>query len=163
MGVKDTIKSQYLASLEMLKGAIENCPESLWGNPEYNNPFWHTAYHALFYCHLYLQRSEEDFVPWEKNKDEYRSLGSSGEESEFSDPYSKEEILAYHELCCEQVEEQVASLDLEAESGFSWLPFDKLQIQFYNIRHIQHHTGELFERLGAYADIELNWIGMKRD
>ena len=163
MDVKNTIKSQYLASLEMLKGAIEDCPESLWSNPEYKNPFWHTAYHALFYTHLYLQKSEGDFVPWVKHKDEYRSLGSSGEESEFGEPYSKEEILAYHQLCCEQVEEQVTSLELEAESGFSWLPFDKLQLQFYNIRHIQHHTGELFERLGAYGDFELKWVGMKQD
>ncbi len=58
MEIKDTVKSQYLASLGMLKGAIESCPESLWENPNYKNPFWHTAYHALFYTHLYLQRSE---------------------------------------------------------------------------------------------------------
>ncbi len=161
MEIKDIIKSQYLASLEMLKQAIEGCPESLWGDPEYKNPFWHTAYHVLFYTHLYLQISEEEFVPWEKHKDEYRSLDSSGEESEFGEPYSKEEILEYHRLCCGQVEEQVTSLDLEAESGFYWLPFDKLQLQFYNIRHIQHHTGELYERLGTLGDFELKWVGTK--
>jgi len=27
-------------------------------------------------------------------------------------------------------------------SGFDWLPFDKLELQFYNIRHIMQHTGE---------------------
>lgn len=50
---------------------------------------------------------------------------------------------------------------LHAESGFYWLPFDKLELQFYNIRHIQQHTGEHCERLGAYGEIEVGWVGMK--
>ncbi|NIV30349.1 MAG: hypothetical protein GWN58_12900, partial [Anaerolineae bacterium] len=77
--------------------------------------------------------------------------------------YSKEDLLAYLELCRKQVEEQVAAVDLEAESGFHWLPFDKLELQFYNIRHIQQHTGELYERLGAAGGPELHWVGMVRD
>ena len=45
------------------------------------------------------------------------------------------------------------------ESGFSWLPFGKLELQFYSIRHVQHHTGELCERLGTTGDIEVGWVG----
>lgn len=161
MELKKTIKSQYYASLEMLKQAIVQCPGSLWHGPEYEVPFWHIAYHVLFYTHLYLQLSEEDFVPWEKHKEGYRSLGPSGEKSEAWEPLSKEDILAYHGLCCEQVEERVTALDLEAESGFHWLPFDKLELQIYNIRHIQQHTGELYERLAANSDIEVRWVGTK--
>ena len=161
MNVKQTIKSQYYAALEMLKQAVDACPESLWHDPDYESPFWHIAYHALFYTHLYLQPTEEDFYPWEKQQDGYRSLASSREEG--GEPYSKEEILDYHRLCCAQVEEQVTALDLEAESGFYWLPFTKLELQFYNIRHIQQHTGELYERLGAAGGPELGWVGMKPD
>lgn len=54
MGTKETIKSQYRASLEMLKHAIVECPEALWHSPEYKNPFWHIAFHVLFYTHFYL-------------------------------------------------------------------------------------------------------------
>jgi hypothetical protein len=54
----------------------------------------------------------------------------------------------------------VDALDLEGASGFYWLPFDKLELQFYNIRHVQHHTGELYERLGATEDVELDWVGI---
>jgi hypothetical protein len=61
----------------------------------------------------------------------------------------------------EQAEKQVDRLDLEAESGFFWLPFDKLELQFYNIRHVQQHTGELSERLGSQGDTEVRWVGMK--
>jgi hypothetical protein len=50
---------------------------------------------------------------------------------------------------------------LEAESGFYWLPFDKLELQFYNIRYLQQHTGELCERLGAHGELQVQWVGMK--
>jgi hypothetical protein len=161
MNITETIISQYHASLEMLKLAIVECPESLWNDSDHKVPFWHIAYHALFYAHLYLQPSIDDFVPWEKHKEGYRSLGPSAQKPEILDPYSKEELLAYQEICLQQAKERVPSLDLEAETGFEWLPFDKLELQIYNIRHIQQHTGELYERLGTSSQIELDWVGMK--
>ncbi len=163
MKVKETIKSQYHAALEMLKQAVEACPEPLWSDARYESPFWHVAYHALFYAHLYLQPTEKDFVPWEKHQEGLASLASSEGEGYRGEWYSKGDVLTYLALCRQQVEEQVAALDLEAESGFYWLPFDKLELQFYNIRHIQQHTGELYERLGATGGPELGWVGTKRD
>jgi hypothetical protein len=161
MREKEIIKSQYRASLAMLRQAIMGCPDSLWRSPDYKNQSWHIAYHVLFYTHFYLHPREEDFVPWEKHNDEIVSLGDSPEGLEGVDVYSKEDILAYLALCLEQLEMQVDAMDLEAESGFYWLPFDKLELQFYNIRHIQHHTGELSERLGAQGQFEVEWVGMK--
>ena len=158
MGVKQTVKSQYHAALEMLKQAIEACPASLWDAPGYESPFWHIAYHVLFYTHLYLQPTEQDFIPWEKQQDGYTSLASDGEPE--GKPYSKEEVLVYLQLCHEQAEEQVTAVDLEAGSGFYWLTFHKLELQIYNIRHIQQHTGGLYERLGAAGGPELRWVGM---
>ena len=167
VSIKDIIRSQYHASLEMLRQAVIKCPDSLWQNREYKNMFWHISYHALFYTHLYLQATEEHFVPWAKHRDEYQFLGRlpwpPHREPEIAEPYSKEEILEYHDICREQVEEQVASLELDAQSGFYWLPFGKLELQFYNIRHLQQHTGELCERLGATGDIEVDWVGTKSE
>jgi hypothetical protein len=138
MREKEIVKSQYRASLAMLRAAIERCPDSLWEDPEYSNPFWHVAYHVIFYTHFYLHPTEEDFIPWEKHRDEIVSLGDS---AEGETPYSKEDLLEYLDFCLEQMEQQVDALDLEAESGFYWLSFDKLELQFYNIRHVQQHTG----------------------
>jgi hypothetical protein len=161
MRAKEIIKSQYHASLEMLRQAIVKCPDSLWQNPGYKNQFWHIAYHVIFYTHFYLHPSEEDFIPWEKHRGEHVSLEGSRSGAESEDPFSKEEILAYLRLCLEQMEEQIDSLDLDDESGFHWLPFDKLELQIYNIRHVQQHAGELCERLGAKGDVEVDWVGMK--
>jgi len=162
MEAKQIIQSQYLASLAMLKQAIDKCPQELWAAPEDKNKFWHVAYHALFYTHLYLQNGEKEFQPWEKHRPEYQFMGPMPwpphNLPNIGEPYSKEDVLAYWEFVRKQVQECVPALDLEAASGFEWLPFGKLELQFYNIRHLQHHAAELYERLGAKAGIELDWI-----
>ena len=123
--MKKAIQSQYLAALEMLRQAIVQCPAPLWADAAYKNPFWHIAYHALFYTHLYLQPSGADFVPWAKHREQYERL--------------------------------------DAESGFSWLPMNKLELQFYNVRHLQLHTGQLCERLRTAHGIGIDWVSMKAD
>ncbi len=52
---QEVLKSQYHASLGMLREAIERCPADLWFDTSPTNAFWQVAYHALFFTHLYLQ------------------------------------------------------------------------------------------------------------
>ena len=160
MKEKAIIKSQYGASLEMLRQAISKCPDSLWHGPEYQNQFWQIAYHTIFYAHLYLHATEADFVPWKLHRRELARFEAAGIATEQESLYSKDEMLDYLALCLEQMPGHVDALDLQAGSGFEWLPFNKLELQFYNIRHIQQHTGELCERLGAVGGIEIAWVGM---
>jgi hypothetical protein len=163
MDTKQVIQSQYLAALEMLKQAVVKCPDSMWNAAQDRNKFWHVAYHALFYTHLYLQDTEKDFKPWEKHRNEYQFMGQvpwpPHNPPEIGEPYTREEVLACLAFVREQVRERLPALDLEAASGFDWLPFGKLELQYYNIRHLQHHAAELYERLGARAGIDLDWIG----
>jgi|WetSurMetagenome_2_1015567.scaffolds.fasta_scaffold175542_2 hypothetical protein len=159
---------QYYAALEMLRLAVTKCPDILWDDPNDKNKFWHIAFHTLFYTHLYLQVSESQFVPWAKQRKDYQFLGRlpwpPHEQVVIGEPYTKEEVLEYLELCRAQAREMLALTDWEAEtSGFSWLPFGKLDLQLYNLRHIQHHTGELMERLGTRAGIDVDWVWKKDD
>jgi hypothetical protein len=156
MDYQQIIRSQYLATLEMLKHAVEKCPAALWDAPADKNKFWHVAYHALFYVHLYLQPTEQDFKPWGKHHDQH-DLATDGE------PYTQVEVLEYLSFCQQQVAKRVPQLNLDAESGFYWLPFNKAELQIYNIRHVQQHAGELMERLGSRAGIEVDWVGMKHE
>ena len=156
MDPKPVIKSQYKASLAMLRQAIEKCPDALWTDASYKNPFWRVAYHTLIYTHFYLGPSEDDFVPWEKHQQDLQLLG---QEIPGMVIYSRAEVLDYLALVLDQVDLQVEAMDLAAESGFHWLPFNKLELQFYNIRHVQQHTGELSERLGAHGEVEVGWVG----
>jgi hypothetical protein len=159
------IARQYRASLAMLGQAIDLCPESLWLAPDYTNRFWHIAYHAVFYTHLYLQPDEASFHAWAKHKEDYQFLGprpwAPEEARKVDSPYSKVEVMEYHELCRGEVETRVPALDLEAPSGFHWLPFNKAELQFYNIRHLQHHTGQLADRLRTVANVGVGWVGTR--
>jgi hypothetical protein len=164
MDAKPAILTQYLAALEMLKQTVVKCPPALWDEPSDKNKFWHITYHALFYTHLYLQVSESEFKAWAKHREHYQFLGPlpwpPHEPPSIGQAYDKEDLLAYLEVCQAQVKEIVPLLDLEAAaSGFSWQPFGKLELQLYNLRHLQHHIGELMERLGTRAAIEVDWLG----
>ncbi len=156
MDAKRVIQAQYLAALDMLCDAVAQCPEELWDDPAYRNRFWQVAFHALFYVHLYLQPNLEAFKTWAKHRAGREQLDQP------SQPYSVEEVLEYAGLCRDEVVKQVAQLEPDAPSGFHWLPFNKLELQFYNIRHLQQHIGELCERLGRVGEISVQWIGTKQ-
>ena len=152
MTFQENIQSQYLAALKMLHQVVTDCPDSLWNDSTYRNPFWHVAYHSLFYTHLYLHPGLRSFSPWSKHRPEMHRLPTAGE------AYSKAEILEYYELVCQDVAHMVPAAALEEPSGFDWLPFNRLETHFYNIRHIHQHIGELSERLGVTAEVDLKWV-----
>ena len=152
MDTKQVIQSQYLAALAMLRQAIEKCPEDVWYDPNEKFRVWSKAYHTVLYVHLYLQNAEKDFVEWEKHHDPDGDV-----------PFSKEEVLEYLAFTEKQVAERVPVTDLDADSGFHWYPVNKLELQFINIRHIQQHTGELYETLGIREGAELRWVGFRHD
>ncbi|MCJ7700083.1 MAG: DinB family protein [Anaerolineales bacterium] len=165
MDIQKVIQSQYLASLEMLKNAVIQCPQNMWLDPQPKNKFWHIAYHAIFYTHLYLHPSEETFKPWDKHREEYEFMGPMPwpphNLPKIGEPYTQAEVLEFLAFCQQQVTEILPALDLESDqSGFFWLPFGKLELQFYNIRHVQLHTGELCERLGTEAGIDVDWVSL---
>ena len=163
MEIAAVIRSQYLASLEMLKQAIDNCPESIWNSPDDKTRFWHIAYHVLFYTHLYLQDTLQAFKPWSLHRERYESLEPLPQPPHTNEPYDKATVLDYLAFCQQQVKDRVPGLDFDGKSGFDWLPFNKLELQIYNIRHLQQHTGELMERLGTRTGIELDWVGQIGD
>lgn len=146
MKIKPILQSQYLAALAMLKQAIIKCPPEAWDNSQDNDRFWFVAYHTLRYAHLYLKAQAKGYARWE-----------SRQHSKPGAPFSKEEILKRLALVERDVAEQIPLMDLDGKSGYAWIPTNKLELQFDNIRHIQQHTGELYQRLSAYS-IKLNWV-----
>lgn len=163
MDTKALIQSQYRATLDMLEEAIRACPEALWTDTTFRNVFWYIAYDALHYTHLYLSDSLQTFVSWSPSHQEKEHKRNSqpsdpDQQPNNGEPYSKDEVLEYLAFCRQQVDERVPAIDMNAPSGFDWLPMNKLELQFYNIRHLQHHTGQLSERLRNRVDFGLHWV-----
>lgn len=160
MSVKANIRSQYHAALAMLRQAVAECPPELWDSAEHKNRTWNVAVHALFYTHFYLHPTAEDFQPWPNVHLEGRIFDDPSEAEETQVP-SQHDVLDFIDFLTEQIDPMVDALDLEAESGFHWLPFNKLELQFYNLRHLVLHTGELAERLWQAGGVEIRWVGMR--
>lgn len=154
----------------MLRETIERCPEEVWFSKEHVNACWQIAYHVLFFTHLYLQPNEAAFRPWEHHQAKVQHPdGIAGPADPNSSlpliprPYTKAEVLAYWDYCDQLVDSAVDTLDLHSsDSGFSWYKVPKLEHQLINIRHVQHHTAQLADRLRASADLGVHWVGARR-
>lgn len=162
-GLQEAVAGQFHAALRMLGKAIELTPEPLWLAAVGVSPnrTWHIAYHALFYTHFYLAPSDAQFIPWEHHRPDYNFLGEipfkPDVKPQIDQPYTRAELLAYLDFCMAEVQRQTAVLEPEAPSGFSWLPFNKLTLQFYSLRHLSHHTGQLAERIRAHTGAGVPW------
>ncbi len=164
MDIRQVLRSQFDAALDMLEHTVRLCPDAMWDDPADRNRFWHVAYHVLFYTDLYLSPNELAFTPWALHREHHQFFGAlpwpPHDPVAIGAPYTRDDVLAYLALCRDHVAGQLASVNLDAPSGFEWLPFGKLELQLYNLRHIQQHTGELMERLGARVGVDVPWVGM---
>ena len=166
--IRTVLKSQYHAALAMLRQAIEECPDDLWLGSQHRNAYWQIAYHALFFAHFYLMPEEAAFRPWKGHQGDVQNPdGLAPEDEDVSSslpliptPYARAEVLAYWRICDDMVDDAVDALDLESpNSGFGWYHMSKLEHQLVNLRHIQHHAGQLADRLRAATDTGIRWVG----
>lgn len=153
MDITAALISQYLASLEMLKQTLIQCPEPVWNAPGDVNKFWHTAYHALYFVDEYLQYPPTAVTPWSQHRAGWEDFPAPPD-GEFHDKATLLEYLAY---CQQQVAERLPHLDLEAPDAHG--PLTMFELQVYSIRHIMQHTGELLERLAAHSGAQIDWVG----
>ena len=135
MNMQEAIQSQLLAALKMLKQAVVKCPPAVWNASRDKDKFWYKAAHALYWSHRFLQATTRDFVPQKGHRN-----------PESGNPVSKPAVLGQLAF----IEQQVAGRGLAFRQ-------DQLEQAIAGIRHIQQHTGELYERLGVRANARLSW------
>ena len=52
------IARQFAAAIQIIQFAIKACPDNLWDDRTDGSPFWHLAYHALYYTDFYLSEND---------------------------------------------------------------------------------------------------------
>lgn len=169
--VRDILKSQYRAALAMFREGVEKCPDELWLDDKPTNAFWQTAYHTLYFTHLYLCRTDSEFQPWEEHQagvqHEDGMTGPADPESTLPlipDPYTREQVLAYTDWCEDSLDRMIDAIDIWSnQSGFYWYPVSKLEHQIINIRHLQHGAAQLADRLRNAIDQGVQWAGARRN
>ena len=166
MDISRAVTSQFHAALSMMEQTVRLCPAKVWDAPGLGNPFWRVAYHALYVTNYYLQPTEHQPVQWAPARAGYQYLGPSPSpphtpQPHADQPYNRNEMLDLVDFTHTQVDRIVPTIDFTAPSGFHWLPFDKMELQLYNIRHLQHHVGDLSTLLLTQADLKTNWVVMR--
>lgn len=161
--ISSAFRSQYIAALLMLRNSIIACPETVWNDSSYGNRFWHVSYHVLYFTALYLSPSLQESNLWEKCRKTYQALSKWESEPDYDPeqniPYTKEELLDFIEFIQLRLEVAFDEVPMDSSSGFPWISFNKLQLHIYNLRHLQHHTGQLTERIKQTTGKGIAWVG----
>jgi len=163
--VKSILTNQFEAALCMMDHCIRACPPEHWEGKIANRTFRWVAYHTLFWLDLYLSPGDEDaFVL----RDFHHRGGDEREDTVGPGAgLSKDETLAYVLICRLKTLAVLAAEtaeSLQGPGGFSYRPNTRGELHIYNLRHVQHHAGQLSAYLRrvdtARNDSEdLPWIG----
>ncbi len=170
---------QFGAAIDMLENALLACPTSLWKERLWSVPpqsefppqfaeFWYIAFHALVWLDLYLSGvPEEEFAPPAPfAQGVLDSIEALPEQS-----YTKEELRAYLASMCQKCHTQLLALTDEQACRpveYPWAegqPISFLELQLYNLRHVQEHAAQLSLFLGQHGipDEALDWVPRAKD
>lgn len=174
---------QFGAAIDMLENALVACPAALWeerlwgdssehplreGFPPVFAEFWYLTFHALVWLDLYLSGiPEEEFAPPAPfAQGEIDSLETLPKKS-----YTKEELRAYLAATRHKCHDTLIALtDEQARQvvSYPWMDgqtVSYLELQLYNMRHVQEHAAQLSLFLGRHGipDEALDWVPWAKD
>lgn len=157
--VSAAIARQLGASIDMLDNAIAGCPDPLWDDGSGPYAFWYIAFHTLFWLDLYLKGSVEDYKPPAPfTLEELDPAGIIPDR-----PYTKEELRSFLAHCRRHLHQAIAGLTEEAASRrcrFGWGEASYLELLLYNLRHVQHHVGQLNLRIREKTGSAPRWVAV---
>jgi len=138
-----TILWQQLgAAIDMLEGAMQACPDDLWGDQSQEPQFWYLVYHTIFFLDFYMSDSLEGFKP--PAPFTLSELDPAGVLPERV--YSKEELKTYLEHGRKKCKAAIEALtDENADQRFKYgrIDISRAELLLYKIRHVQHHAAQL--------------------
>ncbi|NIJ55020.1 DinB family protein [Dyadobacter arcticus] len=161
--IKDNLWTQFGASIDMLKNAINLWPDEYW---ETDKRFFYMTYHTLVFLDYYLTIPPPNvfssplpftFTDWEN------APADAIDDIIPDEIYSKAELLDYLQSCREKCYQVVASLTPEKLEE-RWIEEDGdmdyavLEILLYNMRHVQHHAAQLNLLLRQKIDDAPRWV-----
>jgi hypothetical protein len=157
---KPALEHQFAATLDMLENAVRACPDREWDDVSLPvaQRFWYLAYHTLFWLDYYLAEREAGFTPPAPY-----TLGELDPEGVYPErAYTAAELLAYLAHGREKLRRGLAELtDARAAEpcGFARRDMSVLELQLYNLRHVQNHAAQLNLLLRQRTDSAPRWVG----
>lgn len=160
--LKNSLWQQFGAAIDTLDDALTLCPHNLWEGQVWADEdddrygqFWFIAYHTLFWLDLYFTGSMDGFLP---PKPFIRGKLPNT-------PYTKDDVSRYLNECRQKCEAMIDTLTNEKAAEvctFQWMQPSYLELQFYNMRHVQEHASHLGLFLGQNGITGIDWIANAR-
>lgn len=148
---------QFGAAIDMIENAIAACPDDLWNDRSRQPQFWYIVYHTLFFLDLYSSDSVDGFAPPPPIGME--ELDEDGKMPER--PYTKDEMRTYLEHGRRKARERIENMTEEKarqRCGIEWHDISEAEMFLYNMRHVQHHAGQLNLILRQVTDSAPKWV-----
>ncbi|HEV8353792.1 MAG TPA: DinB family protein [bacterium] len=160
---KTLITRQYEAALSMLKACVDRCPDAVWNTRGANYRFCQLVFHTLIFTDLYLGHDDEELFRQQPFHSRNQDFFADYEEFGHGLPvrlFDKPSILTYLDFCRTKASEIMAGETEETLNApaVSRPSLSQAELHVYNIRHIQHHTGQLSLRLRVDADEDMAWV-----
>jgi len=166
---KEILWKQFGASLDMLRNTISMCPEELFVS---NKRFFYMTYHTLVFLDYYLTLPPDSFsspLPF-TIKDSEEIPDEALDDVIPNKFYSKTELLEYlqhghnkcHALISNLTSEKLRERFVEPP-GEGAMDYSLLEILLYNMRHVQHHVGQLNLLLRQQLNIAPRWIARAKE
>ena len=156
--MKTILWNQFGAAIDMLENAVAECPDSLWND---SSQFWYKAYHCIFFLDYYLSEDADNFMPPKPfTLSEFNPDGEMPERV-----YSKEELITYINFCREKCRKLISALseeNLKKRFKNQYMDYSRLEIILDNMRHVQHHTGQLNLLIRHSGDIPPDWVSQTK-
>ncbi|MBK8983074.1 MAG: DinB family protein [Ignavibacteria bacterium] len=137
--LKESLWKQFGAAIDMFENAVRECPEEIWDN---DSKFWYWSYHTLFFLDYYLTPEPENFSPPPPfTMSEFNAEGEMPERT-----YTKDELLKYSQFCRDKCRKLISGLTAESAANRwknEYRNYSVFEILLYNLRHVQHHAGQL--------------------
>ena len=157
-GLRVAIERQYGAAIDMLENAIAACPDEVWGDRIAWHEFWYLVYHTLFWLDFYMTEARDDFAPPPPF-----TLAEMDPAGVFPERiYTKDELQTYLEHAQAKARRRFGGLteeDLRQPRRFARIDGTLAEELLYNLRHVQHHTGQLNLILRQRTDDAPRWVG----
>jgi hypothetical protein len=154
---QQTLWRNFAAEIDMLSAAVQLCPGQLWDE---EGKFFYLAYHTTIFLDYYLSHPVRDFIPVLSYHIVHPDKLPSGAvddvmpDRHYSRQALMDALILIREKCRRTTlvptEEQLMARWIEPEEWdlHDLCPslvrhYTVLEILFYNLRHVQHHVGQL--------------------
>lgn len=155
--------NQFGASIGMLINVISSCPDEYYSA---QNRFYYIAYHSALFLDYYLTWPPQDFspiLPFTQTPAEESPLDSIGDLIP-SRIFSKQELIGYLERSRDKCKNLIENLTSDRMSERftegdepSDMDYPILEILLYNMRHTQHHIGQLNMLVRQHLNKHMEW------